>query len=90
MTINQYLNRYRPNTAVLEDGARVTFCNKNQWRVHPFWLKTTLNDKFSKRLEPGQCTSVRIHNPTSAAIEVKIYDELHPQVRGILRVLPRG
>jgi hypothetical protein len=90
VTINQYLNRYRPNTAVLKDGAVVTFCNKNEWPVHPFWLKTTLNETFSKRLKPGECAKVRVHNPTPEPIAVKIYDALHSQVRGILRVLPRG
>jgi hypothetical protein len=102
LQLNLYKKRFTPATAyrascpasnecVIADGALVTICNNDDFRHEPFAISQP--NAFGAWhghvwLNPGQCFKKRFRNTSNGPIQVKIYDEIHPQERFILTVLP--
>jgi len=76
---------------VVANGALVTICNHDDFNHRPFILArdNQAGGAYGKIvLHPHQCFKKRLINKTSAAIQVKIYDELHSQERFVVTVVP--
>jgi len=79
--------KYVPLTAYVAHGARISICNKDDFRHHPFSLGR--HSRFGPVvLRPGECTTITALNPTEAIRQLHLYDEIHSQERMVILVAP--
>ena len=83
---------FSPGALTVKDGETITICNRDPIIHLPF--SYSKYNKFGSpkgvRLKPGDCRTHTARNPTSAAIEVKIFDELHAGEKLTVKVLSPG
>jgi hypothetical protein len=82
------------NECVVAKNTPVTFCNHNEFRYAPFTLDG--NNLFSHRgggkppsvlLRPGQCFTHRFVNKGKAPVVIKVFVEVHSQMRFLVTVM---
>jgi hypothetical protein len=83
---------FSPTELTVKDGETISICNRDPFIHLPF--SYSKYNKFGSpkgvKLKPGDCLTHTARNPTSAAIELKIFDELHAGEKLTVKVLPAG
>jgi hypothetical protein len=83
---------FAPLELTVKDGETITICNRDPIIHLPF--SYSKYNKFGSpkgvKLKPGDCMTHTVRNPTSSAIEIKIFDELHAGEKLTVTVLSAG
>lgn len=80
---------YLPARATIANDASVRFCNRDPFWHAPIYLSKAKFDVTPplRRLRPGGCYTVRVHNKTGKNAVLKFFDEIHSQERIVIVVL---